>query len=79
MTGTTARTFRPKDASAMRTMVVGDDREVMRLGLVEMLQAMQCNRPERLQLPAPRMDIPRWQLGAQLHRHTRGHVRGQRA
>jgi DNA-binding NarL/FixJ family response regulator len=40
MTGITATTLRPKDASAMRAMVVCDDREVMRLGLVEMLQAM---------------------------------------
>ncbi len=40
MTGTTARTLRPKDASTMRAVVVCDDREVMRLGLVEMLQAM---------------------------------------
>ncbi len=40
MTGTTATTLRPKDASAMRAMVVCDDREVMRLGLLEMLQAM---------------------------------------
>src|ERR1035441_7879494 len=40
MTGTTATTIRPKDASTMRAMVVCDDREVMRLGLIEMLQAM---------------------------------------
>jgi DNA-binding NarL/FixJ family response regulator len=40
MTGTTATTIRPKGASAMRAMVVCDDREVMRLGLMEMLQAM---------------------------------------
>lgn len=41
MTSTTATTPRPKDTSALRTVVVCDDREVMRLGLVEMLQAMQ--------------------------------------
>ena len=41
MTGTTATTLRSKDASAMLAMVVCDDREVMRLGLIEMLQAMQ--------------------------------------
>ena len=41
MTGTTATTLRPKDASAMRAVVVCDDREVMRLGLIEMLQTMQ--------------------------------------
>ncbi|MGO9581454.1 MAG: response regulator transcription factor [Acidimicrobiales bacterium] len=40
MTGTTARTLRQKDASTMRAMVVCDDREVMRLGLVEMLVEM---------------------------------------
>jgi len=40
MTGTTATTIRPAQASATRAMVVCDDREVMRLGLVEMLQAM---------------------------------------
>src|ERR1035438_6798232 len=41
MTGTATTTIRLKDASAMRAMVVCDDREVMRLGLVQMLQAMQ--------------------------------------
>jgi len=40
MTSTTATNIRPKDASATRAIVVCDDREVMRLGLVEMLQAM---------------------------------------
>jgi two-component system nitrate/nitrite response regulator NarL len=41
MTGTATTTIRPKDAGATLAMVVCDDREVMRLGLVEMLQAMQ--------------------------------------
>ena len=40
MTGTTATSLRQKEASAIRSVVVCDDREVMRLGLVEMLQAM---------------------------------------
>ena len=40
MTRTTAVTLRPGEASTTRAMVVCDDRDVMRLGLVEMLQAM---------------------------------------
>ena len=38
MTGTTAPTLRREEVSTIRTMVVCDDRDVMRLGLVEMLQ-----------------------------------------
>ena len=46
----------------MRAMVVCDDREVMRLGLVEMLQAMQLgDRPEGLQFASRRVDLPRRQ------------------
>ena len=40
MTRTTATTLRPGEASTIRAMVVCDDRDVMRLGLVKMLQAM---------------------------------------
>ena len=38
MTGTTATTLRREEVGTIRTMVVCDDRDVMRLGLVEMLQ-----------------------------------------
>ena len=41
MTGTATTTPRPAETSRRRTVVVCDDREVMRLGLLEMLQAMQ--------------------------------------
>ncbi len=41
MTGTTATTFRREEVGTIRTMVVCDDRDVMRLGLVEMLQTTQ--------------------------------------
>ncbi len=40
MTGTRATTIRHQAAATTRAMVVCDDREVMRLGLVKMLQAM---------------------------------------
>ena len=40
MTRTTATILRPGEVNTIRTMVVCDDRDVMRLGLVEMLQAM---------------------------------------
>ena len=71
MTGTTATTPRPKDTSALRTMVVCDDREVMRLGLVEMLQAMQwAERPEGIQLAGPGVGLPRGQLGSERHRDS---------
>jgi len=38
MTRTTATILRPGEVNTIRTMVVCDDRDVMRLGLVEMLQ-----------------------------------------
>jgi two-component system nitrate/nitrite response regulator NarL len=41
MTRTTATTLRREEVGTIRTMVVCDDRDVMRLGLVEMLQTTQ--------------------------------------
>ena len=81
MTGTTATTIRPKGASAMRAMVVCDDREVMRLGLIEMLQVMTLgDRPEGIQFAGRLAWADPWrQPRPQRRCDTRRRLGGERA